>query len=112
MESALPISRYTPTSLAALKDSIAVALSLQASGKGSISFCILSFFNEGQREALHKDIYFKGHELQRTKEIRCQVTGFSISDYDYCRVEVLTGSELEPNELFLTYTLGEQTKVS
>jgi hypothetical protein len=105
MERSIQLNRNSPAAIAYLRGKNACADHLHIVGKGTLFVCLLAFYNEGDHPARHRELYFYNPAYVSSKKLPAKVSGFNISEYDYCAISILTGSAEPGDEIYLRYKI-------
>ena len=89
--------------IAHLKGEKAIVTGLKVEGNGMLFACLLGFYNAGEREANHKELFFHLPGYEQSKYLPPRREGFSISGFDFCEIKILTGSLSPGDEILLHY---------
>lgn len=99
------MSQKSPVDVSSLKGKKIVATGLSVDGSGMLFACLLAFYNAGEPGARHKELFFHLPNYEQSKHLPPRTKNFSISEYDFCEVKILTGSLAPGDGLLLSYEI-------
>jgi hypothetical protein len=111
VEYRIAIKPEGPTDISALKNRNAVIKSVALTGKGKLGACMFTFGKNGGSVNEQKDLLFIKPLHERTELLLPHIKGFAVSDYDYCSVQVFTGTPAPGDEIKLTVVCEDKVRV-
>ena len=101
MEQRILINREGPIDISHLKDRGAIARQLVLSGAGSLHSCIVSFSKNAPESNVHKELLSIKPLHERTEKLVPHLQAYPVSHFDYCNIQVFTGSVSKDDEIYL-----------
>ena len=101
MEHRILINREGPTDISHLKDRGAIARQLVLSGSGNLHSCIVSFSKKAHESNIHKELLFIKPLHERSEKLIPHLPAYPVSHFDYCSIQVFTGSVSKEDEIYL-----------
>ncbi len=90
------------TDLSQLKDKDVIIKKLVLCGSGKLDACMLSFGKHGDSWTSHKDLLFLKPLHEKSEILLPHIKGFSAGGYDFCTLQILTGTVTAADEIQLS----------
>jgi len=95
------INNDGPTVLEHLKNKKAIVKHISVQGKGKLHSCMLTFGKHGDTKASSKELLFIKPLHERDEILLPHVGTFNIADYDFCSLEIITGTLHHTDQIIL-----------